>query len=213
MIAMFKLFLAACVFAFWCSNVAAESYQPCWPGGNITATGECVYANNDYPPHPAAHLAPSQGLTPPGTRSMESNDPLSLQAEQLIGQARSMLAQNGVDPNPSSYGAVAWNFSTGQYITSIGEPSKQQAEQVALSHCGPGCEIYASYSNTCLSLAVGISTNNEAQSIISGDTDPGPTTAEKVALAECDKSAKQCKIIFTECSYRTRILRYKNTQP
>lgn len=207
MINIFKLLLAGGITILCSSGALANAYQPCWPGGKINA-GECIYANNAYPTHPVAHLAPSQPLQ--AADREKSNDPLSLQADQLIAQARGILAQNGVNPNPSSYGAVAWNFNTGQYITSIGEPSEQQANQVALNHCGPECEIYTSYSNTCLSMAEGRSPENDTQSIISGATDPGPTTAEKVALAECDKAAKKCKIIFTECSYRTRILRYKN---
>lgn len=212
MINIFKLLLVSSIAVTWCPSAVADSYQPCWPGGQINSTGECIYTTDTYPAHPAAHLAPSHELATAEANTGQNNDPLSLQADELIKQAKGMLTQNSVDPNPSSYGAVAWNFTTGQYITSIGESSKQQAEQIALNHCGPGCEIYASYSNTCLSMAEGAHPDNETQSIISGATDPGPTTAEKVALAECDKAAKKCKTIFTECSYRTRVLRYNNMQ-
>ena len=194
-----KFILAGVVFAAGCSSVAAQTYQPCWPGGKINQ-GYCVYAKGDYPKHPVGHLAPSKQPAKAASR-----DDLSRQADELMAQADRMLGKSA--EGDTTYGAFAIDFQRQMYITSIGEPSKAMAEKVAKDHCGPDCKVL-SYGNACFSMAQG---SNAKGPWVGMAFDPGPTVAEKKAIADCKShDADKCTVLFTECSYRTRILRYRD---
>ena len=199
-----KFILAGVLFAAGYSNVVAQTYQPCWPGGKINQ-GYCVYANGDYPTHPVGHLAPSK--QPAQAQPSQSDADLSRQADALIDQANKMLGKTPTEDTNTTYGAFAIDFQKQMYITSIGERSKAMAEKVAKDHCGPDCKVL-SYGNACFSMAQG---SNAKGPWVGMAFDPGPTVAEKKAIADCKShDADKCTVLFTECSYRNRILRYRD---
>lgn len=173
------ILLLAGILAAWSCGALAQLPPTCWPGGQLNAVSDCIYPDGSHSTHPAWHMSPSD----------EKNTKWDGVAEK--------------------WGALAVNNETGGYITSIGEPTQAQAESVALHQCGAGCEIYASYGNKCISWAEGNSKTVSGMRGFAGGLDPGPTVAEKKALENCGKVATKCQVNYTECAYRTRVLRYR----
>ena len=98
---------------------------------------------------------------------------------------------------PSSYGAVAENKKTGLIGTSSKQSTKQASTELALQRCGNGCEITMTYANQCMAYAYGTTKKGTGVSLWNGLTQ---SKAERKALLECNKHAKNCKILLSECS-------------
>ena len=103
-----------------------------------------------------------------------------------------------VPPKPSSYGAVAWDIKRGLYATSHHQLSKQAAFTEAMSKCGSSCQIAMQYANQCTAVAYGL----EKGGTYSWTVTAGLTTskAERDATKKCNKVAKNCQILLSECS-------------
>lgn len=98
---------------------------------------------------------------------------------------------------PSSYGAVAENKKTGLIGTSSNQSTKRASTELALQRCGNDCEITMTYSNQCMAYAYGTTKKGTGVSVWNGLTQ---SKAERKALLECSKRAKNCKILLSECS-------------
>lgn len=98
---------------------------------------------------------------------------------------------------PSSYGAVAENKRTGLIGTSSNQSTKRASTDLALQRCGNDCEITMTYSNQCMAYAYGTTKKGTGVSLWNGLTQ---SKAERKALLECSKHAKNCKILLSECS-------------
>ena len=98
---------------------------------------------------------------------------------------------------PSSYGAVAENKRTGLIGTSSNQSTKRASTDLALQRCGNDCEITMTYSNQCMAYAYGTTKKGTGVSVWNGLTQ---SKAERKALLECSKHAKNCKILLSECS-------------
>ena len=98
---------------------------------------------------------------------------------------------------PSSYGAVAENKRTGLIGTSSNQSTKRASTDLALQRCGNDCEITMTYSNQCMAYAYGTTKKGTGVSVWNGLTQ---SKAERKALLECSKRAKNCKILLSECS-------------
>ena len=98
---------------------------------------------------------------------------------------------------PSSYGAVAENKRTGLIGTSSNQSTKRASTDLALQRCGNDCEITMTYSNQCMAYAYGTTKKGTGVSLWNGLTQ---SKAERKALLECSKRAKNCKILLSECS-------------
>ena len=98
---------------------------------------------------------------------------------------------------PSSYGAVAENKKTGLIVTSSNQSTKRASTELALQRCGNDCEITMTYSNQCMAYAYGTTKKGTGVSVWNGLTQ---SKAERKALLECSKRAKNCKILLSECS-------------
>ena len=98
---------------------------------------------------------------------------------------------------PSSYGAVAENKKTGLIGTSSNQSTKRASTDLALQRCGNDCEITMTYSNQCMAYAYGTTKKGTGVSLWNGLTQ---SKAERKALLECSKRAKNCKILLSECS-------------
>jgi hypothetical protein len=102
-----------------------------------------------------------------------------------------------VPTKPSSYGAVAWGNN--YFGNSSNQTSKQNAINAALQKCGESsCQIANLYSNQCVAFASGINSKGAYTWQVSNGLTQ--VKAQKAALKDCNKSAKNCQVKFSECS-------------
>ena len=92
---------------------------------------------------------------------------------------------------------MAENKKTGWIGTASKQTSKQAAIDMALQKCGNNCEITMTYANQCMAYAYGTTKKGTGVSLWNGLTQ---SKAERKALLECSKRAKNCKILLSECS-------------
>ena len=98
---------------------------------------------------------------------------------------------------PSSYGAVAWS-KKGLLGRAREQASKQAAIDMAIEKCGDAsCKVKTWYSNQCVALSYGLDRKEYVWQVSTGLTQ---TEAEQVSLRDCNKTAKNCKVSFSECS-------------
>ena len=103
----------------------------------------------------------------------------------------------------SRWGAIATYAPTGILGSSENQPSKDQAEQAALSDCrargGLNCKIDISYANECAAVVVGDKGYN---------VNPGATAdlAGETGLRICaEDGGKGCHVYYSSCSLPERI--------
>ncbi|WP_425606010.1 DUF4189 domain-containing protein [Lysobacter firmicutimachus] len=101
----------------------------------------------------------------------------------------------------SRWGAIAVDDSNSSVGTSVQAASKRGAEQEAMAVCGRaggnGCRIVLAYQNQCGVLAWGYDYYATARG-------PSVLEASKIAISECSKSTKDCKISYSDCSLPVR---------
>ena len=98
---------------------------------------------------------------------------------------------------PSSYGAVAWG--NGYYGSVVNQATKQNAIDAALQKCGSGdCQVRTTYWNQCVAVSYGALKAGTSywQSAVATTQ----SKAEKDSIKSCNKRAKNCKILLSECS-------------
>ena len=99
---------------------------------------------------------------------------------------------------PSSYGAVAWDLKKSLLGRASKQASKQAAIDMAIEKCGDAsCKVATWYSNQCVALSYGLDRKEYVWQVSTGLTQ---TEAEQVSLRDCNKTAKNCKVSFSECS-------------
>ena len=161
----------------WTSGGVQEAKaQACAPGGyvlHLDGYSVCNYIGGNCIQHPP-------GLIPQACLPQPDN-----------------TAPPPVIQKPSSYGAVAENKRTGLIGTSSNQSTKRASTDLALQRCGNDCEITMTYSNQCMAYAYGTTKKGTGVSLWNGLTQ---SKAERKALLECSKRAKNCKILLSECS-------------
>ncbi len=96
------------------------------------------------------------------------------------------------------FGAVALNADGSAFGFSSNQSSKIEAAQGAVSSCAqPGCRVVGTYANTCAAFAWGKLNHGGLTRLESGVT---KEIAEASALEACNKKAKNCQILMSECS-------------
>ena len=107
------------------------------------------------------------------------------------------IAPPPVIQKPSSYGAVAWS-KKGLLGRAREQASKQAAIDMAIEKCGDAsCKVKTWYSNQCVALSYGLDRKEYVWQVSTGLTQ---TEAEQATLRDCNKTAKNCKVSFSECS-------------
>ena len=152
--------------------------QECAPGGSI------LYHDNGY----AVCNYPLGGC--------QQHEPWQI-PPSCLPQPEQPANPKPIIQKPSSYGAVAENKKTGLIGTSSKQSTKQASTELALQRCGNGCEITMTYANQCMAYAYGTTKKGTGVSLWNGLTQ---SKAERKALLECNKHAKNCKILLSECS-------------
>ena len=151
--------------------------QECAPGGNVLhfeGYSVCNYIGGNCVQHEPWQIPPS-----------------------CLPQPEQPANPKPIIQKPSSYGAVAENKKTGLIGTSSKQSTKQASTELALQRCGNGCEITMTYANQCMAYAYGTTKKGTGVSLWNGLTQ---SKAERKALLECSKRAKNCKILLSECS-------------
>ena len=96
------------------------------------------------------------------------------------------------------FGAVALNADGSAFGFSSNQSSKIEAAQGAVNSCAqPGCRVVGTYANTCAAFAWGKLNHGGLTRLESGVT---KEIAEASALEACNKKAKNCQILMSECS-------------
>ena len=99
---------------------------------------------------------------------------------------------------PSSYGAVAWDLKKSLLGRASKQASKQAAIDMAIEKCGDAsCKVATWYSNQCVALSYGLYRKEYVWQVSTGLTQK---KAEQATLRDCNKTAKNCKVSFSECS-------------
>jgi hypothetical protein len=102
------------------------------------------------------------------------------------------------------WGAIAEDFHASRVGTVVGQASKSQAEEAALSSCaehgGQNCQITLTYYNQCA--AVAVDENNLTQA--SRASAPTQQKAEQIALNGFGKG-HAAKIVYSACSLPVRV--------
>ena len=99
---------------------------------------------------------------------------------------------------PSSYGAVAWDLKKSLLGRASKQASKQAAIDMAIEKCGDAsCKVATWYSNQCVALSYGLYRKEYIWQVSTGLTQK---KAEQATLRDCNKTAKNCKVSFSECS-------------
>ncbi|MFK3649763.1 DUF4189 domain-containing protein [Lysobacter enzymogenes] len=100
------------------------------------------------------------------------------------------------------WGAIAMDNTSGKTGLSGGMSTKCKAETGALAQCqrkgGVGCELKLTYQNQCGALAWGEGRMATAKA-------PTLEEASDLALAECRRTASQCEIFLSNCSFAERV--------
>ena len=151
--------------------------QECAPGGNVLhfeGYSVCNYIGGNCVQHQPGQIPPS-----------------------CLPQPEQPANPKPIIQKPSSYGAVAENKKTGLIGTSSNQSTKRASTDLALQRCGNDCEITMTYSNQCMAYAYGTTKKGTGVSLWNGLTQ---SKAERKALLECSKRAKNCKILLSECS-------------
>lgn len=140
-----------------------------------------------------ASIAKAQSFCPPG---MLPGLGRCLSQQEIIEQQSPAFANR--------YGAFARSPDKSNSIvgTAISLPSREEAVSVALAKCGPDCEVWAVFANTCVAVAEGKMT------LISSMIGTGPSieSAETDAVKKCRKEKlNMCAPTFSACSLPQRI--------
>ena len=102
----------------------------------------------------------------------------------------------------SRWGAIAVDDGTNSVGTSTQSTSKQDAEQEAIDRCvdngGGGCRVVLAYHDQCGVLAWGYDYYATARA-------PSVDKASKMAVSECSKSTKDCKVAYSDCALPTAV--------
>ena len=93
------------------------------------------------------------------------------------------------------YGAVA--VGKKGFDSSYNQSSQDDASKTALSKCGDGCSILATYKNQCVGLVSG---KKNGGSLLFLGYSLKENIAQNNAFKNCSKTAKNCKLIAVECS-------------
>ncbi len=175
---MFKKICASVLVGVFASVVlSGEAFAQCADGANLY-DGVC------YGVH---------GATPYG----------SVTGDGLPPQGSSGSTNSGYSQPPRTvivdrFGAVAFDNTANSYGYSSNQSSKAEAAQEAIKSCAQsGCRIVGTYANTCAAFAWGKTKSGGISRFEGGVT---KEIAEASALEACNKKAKNCQILMSECS-------------
>nr|WP_199045120.1 DUF4189 domain-containing protein [Dyella sp. ASV24] len=100
------------------------------------------------------------------------------------------------------WGAIVVDSDTGQSGFIAGRASKAEAVDMAMKACtmngSPNCKLELAYHNQCVAVAAGYSSHSAASSAHMDQ-------AKSDAMQLCNERTPQCKVIYSECSYATRV--------
>jgi hypothetical protein len=175
---MFKKICASVLTLVFVSVVlSGEAFAQCADGANLY-DGVC-YGVHGATPYGSVT---GDGLPPQGS-SGSTNSGRSQPTQTVI-----------VD----RFGAVAFDNTANSYGYSSNQSSKAEAAQEAIKSCAQsGCRIVGTYANTCAAFAWGKTKSGGITRFEGGTT---KEIAEVVALQACNKKAKNCQILMSECS-------------
>ena len=125
-----------------------------------------------------------------------------------MGKARALLTSvvlavslGVASPAFASFGAIAYDQSTGGFGISWDQPTQSHANELALRDCkSDKCRVMPIPPGQCGALA---NTNNREESNAwAAEMRPSKTAAELAAVERCQKNtAGQCKIRGSECNH------------
>lgn len=105
-----------------------------------------------------------------------------------------------------TWGAIAFDVTTGATGYAVGEPSRRRASRQAVSQCagkgGRDCKVALAHHNQCAVIADPVRDGRfvAGQSIYQG----GPTVedASRIALSACSRenNGGQCEVVYSACS-------------
>jgi hypothetical protein len=120
------------------------------------------------------------------------------QSQRTSGSTNSGRSQPTRTVIVDRFGAVAFDNTANSYGYSSNQSSKAEAAQEAIKSCAQsGCRIVGTYANTCAAFAWGKTKSGGITRFEGGTT---KEIAEVVALQACNKKAKNCQILMSECS-------------
>jgi hypothetical protein len=94
------------------------------------------------------------------------------------------------------WGAIVVDYKTGQAGTTVGQKSKQEANQIAMNSCSrngsANCELVLSFHNQCAAVSMGGGGFGYAGS-------PTKEKADALAINQCGHG-EACKIVYSDCS-------------
>src|SRR5215469_11235449 len=101
-------------------------------------------------------------------------------------------------PAVAGYGAIAWDQSTGKYGASWNQPTKEGAEEAALSECGAsGCKVVKRIGPRMCGALATTGETKQAGAAVRGNRD----AARLAALTACQKNkAGECVVKSTDCN-------------
>ena len=131
-------------------------------------------------------------------QSYQQNENYRRQQEEQSRSANSGRSQPTRTVIVDRFGAVAFDNTANSYGYSSNQSSKAEAAQEAIKSCAQsGCRIVGTYANTCAAFAWGKTKSGGITRFEGGTT---KEIAEVVALQACNKKAKNCQILMSECS-------------
>ena len=170
------LILASGTLVWTAGGTQEAQAQECAPGGyvlHLEGYSVCNYIGGNCVQHPPGQI-PQACLPQPDN-----------------------TAPPPIIQKPSSYGAVAWG--NGYYGSVVNQATKQNAIDAALQKCGSGdCQVRTTYWNQCVAVSYGALKAGTSywQSAVATTQ----SKAEKDSIKSCNKRAKNCKILLSECS-------------
>jgi hypothetical protein len=107
------------------------------------------------------------------------------------GFAASAPSKKASAPASRSWGAIAYNSTTGAYGFAVDRTSKRSAEAEAFRQCGGDCDVIRTFRNTCGAIA-------DSERHFAWDTGASREIAEMKARKKCGSDA--CRILVWACT-------------
>jgi len=126
---------------------------------------------------------------------------MRLRTPLIAGAALLVIALAGASPALASFGAIAYDQTTGKFGVAWSEPTQQVANEKALRDCGgsKNCHAFPIPPGQCGALAV--SSEIKESSAWGGAYRDAKAEAEAAATTDCKKhTAGQCKVVASECN-------------
>ena len=105
------------------------------------------------------------------------------------------LFSSPVHAEPSSFGAIAYNRTTGEAATAKGWPDSKTALHEATTRCGPHCQPIMWFYDGCGALAV-------HGNIVAYGYGGSEKIARTKALSQCeDQTETECRVKLVDCTW------------